>query len=102
MRRESSGWYFQTYYVLLIQDLSKKRRASYIYRTATTVCLCCLPALEDWTGADRKRLALQGAKVIPSFKKASINKHLSKEIAAKLIFIHLPALTLITLLLWNH
>jgi len=36
----------------------KKKKASPIYRTATTVCLCCLPALEDWTGAGRKRLAL--------------------------------------------
>jgi hypothetical protein len=60
---------------MLILIWSKKRRASYFYRTATTVCLCCLPALEDWTGADRKRLALRGAKVIPSFKKTSINKH---------------------------
>jgi hypothetical protein len=40
--------------------LKKKIRASPFYRTATTVCLCCLPALEDWTGADRRRLALGG------------------------------------------
>lgn len=39
------------------EGLEKKEKASPLYRTATTACLCCLPALEDWAGAGRIGLA---------------------------------------------
>lgn len=58
----------------------KKKRASSFYRTATTVCLCCLPALEDWTGADRKRLALCGK----SNPEIAISKHFEEYITVSL------------------
>ncbi len=50
--------------LLVNQNLGHKKKASPFYRTATTVCLCCLPALEDLTGAGRKRLALCRQKYI--------------------------------------
>lgn len=39
-----------------IEIISTKKRASYLYRTATTVYPCCLPTLGDSTGAGRTRL----------------------------------------------
>ncbi len=33
------------------KEYSKKNVASYLHHTATTVYLCCVPALEDSTGA---------------------------------------------------
>jgi hypothetical protein len=51
----------------LIGGKGNKKKASPLYRTATTICLCCLPALEDLKGAGRIRLAF-GAKVKRFFR----------------------------------
>lgn len=40
-----------------------KKKASYLHHTATTIYLCCVPALEDSTGAGCVGLA--GAKIQP-------------------------------------
>lgn len=45
-----------------IKIMSTKKRASYLYRTATTVYPCCLPTLGDSTGAGRTRLTRERQK----------------------------------------
>jgi len=35
----------------LVGDFRVQKKASYLHHTATTAYLCCVPALEDSTGA---------------------------------------------------
>jgi len=49
-RNEKARFIFEVIFV-------KKKMASDLHRTATTIYLCCVPTLEDSTGAGRVGLA---------------------------------------------
>ncbi len=40
-----------------VRSIKAQKKASYLHHTATTVYLCCVPALEDSTGASCVGLA---------------------------------------------
>jgi hypothetical protein len=64
----------------------KKKKASYLYRTATTAYPCCLPTLGDSAGAGRIRLAGAKIRIHKLLNKGKIKKSGSSQFAVRRMY----------------